>query len=275
MRFARLHRAFTLLELLAVIAIIGILAAMVAPSLYQWRKGDAIAAGSRQMLDAVSRARQLAISQRTTVYMIFVPTNFWEQPFFSSAALEPADRQAITNLASRQLVGYNYLALRAVGDQPGQGVPRYLSTWQALPEGTFVGLEKFQPPWSPPVFAPTNAAGTAGIRIAGFFVTDRLPFPRAETRPPYPLVPYIAFNYLGQLTSFESDPEPITIRPAEYIPVAHARIAHSVDRQTGLALLEGPWIEEDVPPGTRIRTYQFIEIDALTGRARLIKRAAQ
>jgi len=38
---------------------------------------DAMTAATRQMLDDVGRARQLAISQHTTVYMVFVPENFW------------------------------------------------------------------------------------------------------------------------------------------------------------------------------------------------------
>src|SRR5689334_13492974 len=72
-----LRDAFTLIELLTVIAIIGILAAIVSPTLIHLRKGDAMLAATRQMLDDCGRARQLAISQRTTVYMVFVPTNFW------------------------------------------------------------------------------------------------------------------------------------------------------------------------------------------------------
>ena len=40
-------------------------------------KSNAALSASRQMLDAVGRARQLAIANHTTVYMVFVPANFW------------------------------------------------------------------------------------------------------------------------------------------------------------------------------------------------------
>ena len=69
--------AFTLIELLVVIAILGIMAALTVPVLKNFAKSDATLGASRQLLDGVARARQLAISQRTTVYMVFVPTNFW------------------------------------------------------------------------------------------------------------------------------------------------------------------------------------------------------
>ena len=69
--------AFTLLELLVVIAIMGILAAVAVPALKNVSKGHATASASRQMLDDIARARQLALAHRTTVYMVFVPLNFW------------------------------------------------------------------------------------------------------------------------------------------------------------------------------------------------------
>ena len=59
-----------------VIAIMGILAAIALPSI-RGIKPNAKVAGTRQLLEAVGRARQLAISQRTTVYMVFLSTNFW------------------------------------------------------------------------------------------------------------------------------------------------------------------------------------------------------
>src|SRR6476659_4436975 len=94
------QRAFTLIELLAVITIIGIIAAVVGPSLTHIRKGDAMTAATRQLLDDVSAARHMAISQRTDVYMVFVSTNFW-------GAFPPALWNArLTNLCDKQLTGY-------------------------------------------------------------------------------------------------------------------------------------------------------------------------
>ena len=63
--------------MLVVISILGILAALTVPALKNLGKSNAAIGASRQMLDAVGHARQLAIANHATVYMVFVPTNFW------------------------------------------------------------------------------------------------------------------------------------------------------------------------------------------------------
>ena len=77
------RRGFTLVELLAVITIVGILAAVVVPHIDQF-KPNVMAAAERQLMDGLGRARQLAMSQRTTVYMVFVPTNFWNDAAYAN-----------------------------------------------------------------------------------------------------------------------------------------------------------------------------------------------
>ena len=69
--------AFTLLELLVVLAIIGILAGISLPTIHAFKPNPA-AVAAQQLLDDVARARQLAISQRTTVFMVFLPQNVSE-----------------------------------------------------------------------------------------------------------------------------------------------------------------------------------------------------
>src|SRR5215471_300874 len=97
--------AFTLLELLVVISIIALLAGLAVP-IFNNFKPNAVQAGTRQLLDDVARARQLAISQRTTVYMVFVPpTNFmniWNDPMASSWTA--ADRSKAQKLLDKQMI---------------------------------------------------------------------------------------------------------------------------------------------------------------------------
>lgn len=255
--------AFTLIELLTVIAIIAIIVAIAAPAIGNFRKGNAMLSANRQMLDAVARARQLAISDHTTVYMVFVPPNYWQDPAYSSAPLTQNDRRAATNLVDDQLTGYNYISLHSVGDQPGQMEPRYLSSWQSLPDTSFIALQKFMMP--PNQYINIGAyPGFLGYNVHGFDATTNLPFPLAETRPapspyPYPRLPYIAFNYLGQLTSGHD----------EFIPLAQGSVLYSKNPVTREPTF-GPVSAEERPPGNSTNvSYNLIHIDWLTGRARL------
>ena len=202
--------AFTLFELLTVIAIIGILAAITMPALHGL-KPDPGATAAQQLRDDVSRARQLAISQRTTVYMVFVPTNFWNDPNFNPTTWTEDDRRKATNLFDKQLIGYNFVSLRSLGDQPGRPTPRYLSSWKTLPDGAFIPLQKFMAPY--PISTPvlkiyTNGNPNPAFQITGFLRTNNIPFP-SENTPAAPSgkwvnLPYVAFNYLGQLVDAQN-----------------------------------------------------------------------
>jgi len=69
------ERGFTLLEMLMVVAIMGALAAMavlISPNFTRQAKADA---GTRQVLEALSTARETAISQRRNVRIVFPSNN--------------------------------------------------------------------------------------------------------------------------------------------------------------------------------------------------------
>jgi len=75
-----------------VISILGILAALTMPALKNFAKSDATISASRQLLDDVGRARQLAISQRTTVYMVFCADEFLGSQLVGHQGAEPRSR---------------------------------------------------------------------------------------------------------------------------------------------------------------------------------------
>ncbi len=278
--------AFTLLELLVVISILGLLAALTLPVLKNFGKSDATLGASRQLLDGVARARQLAMSDRTTVYMVFVPTNFWVDssgtfPNNSSSSwwgnLTNALQTAVTNLADKQLSGYNFVAYGAMGDQPGQHAWHYLDRWQALPEGTFIAWLKFTnapgPPGQP--FVITDPIyPSQSYSIYGFHTNNAIPFPTEQGINTYSagriVLPYIAFNYLGQLTF---DGVNLADRD-EYIPLAHGAVFAAINPANKTLQLLGPSQVngspeiQEVPPGNSTNiSYNIVHIDRLSGRA--------
>ena len=283
---------FTLLELLTVISIIGIIAALTVPVLKNFGKSDVSVSASRQLLDDIGRARQLAMSQRTTVYMVFVPTNFWRNsPFdmFTASAsplVTPVQTNTATSLLGMQLTGYTFLADGAIGDQPGQHQWHYLAPWQSLPDGAYIPLWKFYNPGGTPTFPyysfsdPVN--NNVYFNINAFVTNTPFPFPTQDATNinQFVMLPYIAFNYLGQLSTpsgqlFSPNP-PGGIGDQDYmgvgidIPLAQGSLINAKDPTTKAFQIGPPQVTENPPGNATNISYNVIHIDPLTGRATLL-----
>ena len=249
---------FTLLELLVVITIIGIMAALSVPALKNLGKSNVQVSASRQMLDDIGRARQLAVSQHTTVYMVFVP-GIWNLPANQQTA-------ALTNLLDKQFTGYNFISLRSIGDQPGQGTTNYLAEWKSLPDGAFIALNKFNTAYNYPY-----SYNIANYSVSAF-ATNSFPFP-APTNVTF-VLPYVAFNYLGQLTVLTSAGEAVSTRD-EYIPLAQGTVVYASDPTTKALQFNAPDVTENPPGNSTNSMFNIIRIDHLTGRAVQLQQTVQ
>ena len=226
--------AFTLVELLVVMAIIAVLATIGLPALKGFRKGDAITAAQRQLLDDLAFARLKAISGRTTVYMVFVPPGIISQ---LPALTDPRDRKQLTNLISGQYTAYALFSYRSVGSQPGQPNPRYLTDWKRLPDGMLFPTNKFDQ--TPFVMNSPN-------EYLRSFTNGIFPFPGAKTPVGY-LLPYVAFNSQGQLVSGP--------HRDEVIPLAQGSVFYTTSQPDVVMK----------PPNNYTNSY--VRINWLTGRA--------
>lgn len=251
-RSPRPRKAFTLLELLIVIGIIGLLAAVGVPALKGIGQSNAVGAGGRQLMDDLAGARQRAINERTTVYMVFVPPQIAElrpgAPKYSSNEVKQVER-----LLNGQYTTYNFFTRRTLGDQPGQGQPRYLSEWRSLPEGVFLATNLFRF-----VDSKTWQGWPRNDLTNRPFAFDLFPFPTARNTNNVAALPYVAFNYQGQLVS-----------PGDqYLRITKGSIIYARDAN-GKYTFENPEIIET--PKSNAMINPFIRVDWLTGRVKSIQ----
>jgi prepilin-type N-terminal cleavage/methylation domain-containing protein len=286
---SRMSRAFTLLELLVVVAIIGLIAGITAPAIKGMSQGKTLSSGHQQLTDDLNRARQEALRLRTTVYVVFAPTNVWqararldqeveamiEQQRIAPQRFRDQARRTFENIALGAYHSYAILVEREIGAQPGRQHTRYLGPgWQQLPDGVIL---------SPRLFFP----GPFNVNDRRENVIHQLPlrdfrFPLAEfpgdTLPSIPMR-FIAFGPDGRLAVDEMNrvwKDTINNRPELALPplseialavgqgsVFIARDANGrIDPNTPPDLVETP---RDNSVNNRVI------VSSLTGRSRILK----
>jgi prepilin-type N-terminal cleavage/methylation domain-containing protein len=254
-------RAFTLLELMLVIAIIGFIAALTLPHVAGFGKANSMVAATRQLLDDVALARQLAMVKRTTVYMVFLPPEFWNNAYYSPSM----SGQQVSNLVMHQYSAYALVSLATVGDQPGQHHPQYVTDWRVLPSGVFIAPFEFTLTNAITNIITTNTlAGTTVVSPIQPWSYVEVPFPSLYSTNTYMYLPCIGFTPQGSLT---------TPFVNQYIALARGSIFYPTDTN-GMPLFEPPNLAE-VPPGNDVMNPNLIEIDWMTARPTLVQNQFQ
>jgi prepilin-type N-terminal cleavage/methylation domain-containing protein len=243
------NQAFSLIELLVVIAIIGVLASIAMPSMRGLFGTDKVESAATQLSDDLAYARQKAINDRTTVYVVFVSPTIIKANWNT---LTPEERHQLQSIINGQYTAYSVFARRSLGDQPGPGRSRYMTEWQRLPEGMFISTNEY---------AYYEKANWRTLQAKDRpFLYMPVPFPTAQSAEV--LLPCIAFNYQGQLIHQVQSNNP----GDEYIYISQGAVTYPKDATGKLKLADANVVEK---PKTNWMRNPYVRVDWLTGRSRV------
>ena len=247
---ARTSLAFTLVEMLVVLIIIVLLAALALPHIRGHSESVAIKAATHQLVSDLSFARQKALSQRSTVAVVFLTDAIYNAQQVPPASADAAELKEINRLKGGVFTHYAVYAFRRVGEQPGQATAGYLTEWKSLPEKTFL---------------PTNQANGFSVSL---LPKQQFPFPFTRSgdapSPIRPSLPYIAFDSEGRSIQLAQS---LTGQGVQFLDaaVSVARGAVFYARDNGGAIIN---LEiQEIPPDNG--TGNVVRVDFLTGRAKL------
>ncbi len=268
-----------------VLAIIGALAAVTVPAFKGFGQSNSFTTGQRQMIDDLGFARQVAIKSRSTVYVLFAPTNaHLQQPLFLSlnaTTYGSFPREALstlTNVVLGQYASYALYAQRKVGEQPGVDRPRYITEWKTLPQGVIFPKEMFlgaDPAVKLPVEKRVQHLAQRGfpfpVVLKDQLLTEQMTLWGGPDK--LPQLPFIAFDPTGRISDQTyaglQGPKGEAILPGADVVIGVAPGSVLMQRDTNSVVMLGGG---DVVEAPRFGyTNGLIRISYYTGRARLVK----
>jgi prepilin-type N-terminal cleavage/methylation domain-containing protein len=250
-------RGATLVEVLTTLAVIGVLSAAAIPVIRSY-KPDPLVVASRQLINDLSLARQRAIADHTTVFVVFIPALDNLRPELRNE-LPGSDLQ---HLIAGQYVSYALYEKRGAGDQPGTAAPRYLTEWSTLPLGTAIAPQKFGAG-----VEPAGQAISEGLYPTFDYINSgKIYFnPQNGLYPSgFSSFPTVAFDHQGRLASRWESWHGFDC----VIPLTRGRV-NLASSSDSLTPVSATFTEDS--PGQWRSSKTHVVIDGPTGRARLVR----